>query len=445
MLGPSGCLRKELLAAVCGLGAVWVSTALLVHLASVRAEQRQGEVQRAENLARLLAAASQSSAGASARGESGERLPDWAWSLIDDGDVIGIALVDPAGRVVDCRPGDIIGAEAVAAAVRKGSSAVETGPPLGRVRLAAAGLPDGWQVAVLCRASSARSLLSTRVLLNLSLLVAVTGLGVIWLRAVVDRSAVAPLETLIGLTEEALGKREMSGVGAEARPIGFAALATNVLRLIEDAKATQARIGQLKRTMDARVAEQTRQIESMLKRAEAEAWIDPLTRLGNRRLLEDRLEALLAEQRKAGDDLSVIVMDLDNFKVLNDTKGHSAGDELLAFVGELLRGSLRGSDIGLRLGGDEFAVFLLGSRIDEAAETAERLIKLIGQRASVYDLSPRVGASAGVASLCYHKPADGAELMTAADAGLYRAKRAGRSRVGIVPPPFVKLAVKAAS
>ena len=178
--------------------------------------------------------------------------------------------------------------------------------------------------------------------------------------------------------------------------------------------------------MNSRVADQTRQINAMLKRAERAVWIDPLTRLGNRSLLEDRLEKVFEAQRCSGQDLSIVMLDLDNFKKLNDTQGHVAGDEMLRFVGELVRGTIRPTDVGVRYGGDEFAIILVDTTPDKAAALAERL-RLFGQRAGVLGLDPPVSLSAGIASLLQDRPNSGKHLLRLADRALYKAKSRGKN------------------
>ncbi len=101
------------------------------------------------------------------------------------------------------------------------------------------------------------------------------------------------------------------------------------------------------------------------------AYFDPLTELPNRLLLIERLEAALAESERSGQAGALMFIDLDNFKVLNDTMGHSRGDLLLQRVAERLRRSVRQSDTVARIGGDEFVVMLQGLGTDPVASTAK--------------------------------------------------------------------------
>jgi diguanylate cyclase (GGDEF)-like protein len=249
--------------------------------------------------------------------------------------------------------------------------------------------------------------------------------------ALLSRQVFRPLTALATLTEAELTRQ--SGARFPRCEAGLARLAGCVARLVDEHRRARACISRLRRSVDARVTQETREIEIMLRHAEREAWRDPLTGLGNRRLLEDRGERLVSDQVERGEDLSIILLDLDNFKVLNDALGHAAGDELLISVGHLLRDSVRGGDMGLRLGGDEFAIILPGERLEKAYETADRLISLFGQQARRYDVRPRLSMSAGVSSLAHHGNVDASSLLSAADEGLYRAKRAGKGRVGVAP------------
>jgi diguanylate cyclase (GGDEF)-like protein len=142
---------------------------------------------------------------------------------------------------------------------------------------------------------------------------------------------------------------------------------------------------------------------------------DALTGVLNRRGFEDRLDAELAE---SSGPLTLVLLDLDDFKAVNDTHGHAAGDELLRWVAQTLAGVLRHVDAVARLGGDEFAVLLPGSTRADALEPAARIRDV---------LSERIMATAGLATF----PLDGGdreELHRHADAELYQGKRAAITR-----------------
>jgi diguanylate cyclase (GGDEF)-like protein len=171
----------------------------------------------------------------------------------------------------------------------------------------------------------------------------------------------------------------------------------------------------------ARMALAFRDVRS-LSEARHLAATDDLTSLPNRRLFMRRVEEAIAAGELTGDDLAVLMFDLDNFKQLNDTLGHHAGDALLRLIGPRLVGSLRDSDIVARLGGDEFAV-LLHPAPGEAGVTlvAEKIIAALRQPFEVEGLALRVTGSLGIAT--YPADAnDGAELMQRSDIAMYQAK-----------------------
>jgi diguanylate cyclase (GGDEF)-like protein len=153
------------------------------------------------------------------------------------------------------------------------------------------------------------------------------------------------------------------------------------------------------------------------------AAVDPLTGLANRRTFEATLHREIARSVRTGEDVSLLLIDVDHFKHVNDALGHPAGDEVLRHVGRVLSTYGREVDLPARYGGEEFAVILPACPADEAVRVAERL------RAGIAGPAARVTvtASAGVASV----PRDATtaeELVAAADAALYRAKQSGRDR-----------------
>lgn len=166
--------------------------------------------------------------------------------------------------------------------------------------------------------------------------------------------------------------------------------------------------------------------EEMIRRR---ALYDPLTELPNRALLEDRTKVAFAQARRSGRLVAVMYLDIDRFKVVNDTFGHALGDQLLRDLGARLRESVRESDTVARVGGDEFVV-LLGEVADRwAAGTAAR--EVLGALSGPLEIDGRevhITASAGV-SLYPRDGEEAGELFKKADAALYAAKQEGRSQV----------------
>jgi diguanylate cyclase (GGDEF)-like protein/PAS domain S-box-containing protein len=165
-----------------------------------------------------------------------------------------------------------------------------------------------------------------------------------------------------------------------------------------------------------------------------QAFHDALTGLANRELFRDRLEHALVRASRSSASLAVLFLDLDDFKLVNDSLGHGAGDELLMAVGARLVGSLRTGDTAARFGGDEFAVLLEEtSDIDDARQAAERILAGLKPPFTVDDRSVSVHVSLGIA---YSKGGteSPAELLQAADVAMYAAKARGKNGYEVYQP-----------
>ncbi|ACX52459.1 diguanylate cyclase/phosphodiesterase [Ammonifex degensii KC4] len=159
---------------------------------------------------------------------------------------------------------------------------------------------------------------------------------------------------------------------------------------------------------------------------------DFLTGLPNRYLLEARLKKALARARR-GHQGALLFLDLDNFKLVNDTLGHGAGDRALRFVVELLRRNLRKGDLLARVGGDEFAVLLEGVELEEARAVAERLRQVVDETPVVIDGHTfNLGLSIGITPL--DGKMDVQKALGRADAALYAAKERGGNACVVVGP-----------
>jgi diguanylate cyclase (GGDEF)-like protein len=163
--------------------------------------------------------------------------------------------------------------------------------------------------------------------------------------------------------------------------------------------------------------------------AEQRAIRDPLTGLANRREFERKLGQYAGDGRRAAPPATLIYVDLDHFKRLNDSLGHAAGDAALKHVASLLEAAVRDGDLVARIGGEEFAVWLPNTPLPDGMEVAERIRASVFGSTWQWRTSPCVlSASCGVAA--YPDPiGDVTNLTAAADAALYRAKQAGRNRV----------------
>jgi diguanylate cyclase (GGDEF)-like protein/PAS domain S-box-containing protein len=156
---------------------------------------------------------------------------------------------------------------------------------------------------------------------------------------------------------------------------------------------------------------------------------DILTGLVNRAEFENRVERALKSARARETSYALLYLDLDQFKIVNDSCGHSAGDALLGQLGTLLKSKIRWRDTLARLGGDEFGVLLESCSLDEAMNTAETLRMAIGEYKFVWEERTfRLGVSIGVVPITADNE-DVAALLTAADSACSAAKEAGRNRI----------------
>ena len=155
------------------------------------------------------------------------------------------------------------------------------------------------------------------------------------------------------------------------------------------------------------------------------ATIDPLTGTGNRRAQNEKLDAVNALFRRAEVPGSILILDIDHFKNINDTHGHITGDDVLVEMADLIRANTRPTETLYRYGGEEFIVIAEHTGLDGAAQLAEKLRQLIEQKTFVADI--RLTVSFGVAEL--HRSEGRQGWLSRADGALFRAKNEGRNRV----------------
>jgi diguanylate cyclase (GGDEF)-like protein len=158
--------------------------------------------------------------------------------------------------------------------------------------------------------------------------------------------------------------------------------------------------------------------------------LDPLTGLHNRRHLDARLRAELAFATRHEAPLSVLIIDVDHFKKINDTMGHGAGDAALRALGERLQKSVRTEDVVARYGGEEFAVIARGIKAAGALLLAERVRETVARMRVAYEAHTiAFTISVGVATMDQNRKFAAVEaLLKAADDALYAAKKSGRNR-----------------
>jgi diguanylate cyclase (GGDEF)-like protein len=164
-----------------------------------------------------------------------------------------------------------------------------------------------------------------------------------------------------------------------------------------------------------------------LVRARAEAGTDPVTGCMNRRAMRRRMDEEIGRAMRTGGPLACMLIDLDNFKLVNDRYGHQAGDATLRAVVDALVGEFRAFDRVARYGGDEFVVILPNAELESAAAAASRALERLGSLSYLEELGSGVSASIGVAQ--WQPPMTTDDLLEACDDALLRAKRQGKGRV----------------
>jgi diguanylate cyclase (GGDEF)-like protein len=163
------------------------------------------------------------------------------------------------------------------------------------------------------------------------------------------------------------------------------------------------------------------------RKLESMALNDPLTGLANRRLLSERLSMILAHAQRNKSAMAMVYLDLDGFKQINDTLGHSAGDTLLKLVAGRLAATVREEDTVARMGGDEFVIALWNvSDTDDAAKVTSKVVEAISQPYSIEGDTVNITTSAGVAIYPAHGR-DADTLIKNADLALYEAKQSGKN------------------
>jgi diguanylate cyclase (GGDEF)-like protein len=239
----------------------------------------------------------------------------------------------------------------------------------------------------------------------------------IWLA----RGVVRPLSRIIKGVE-AMGKGDLDtrieGVEGEV----FQKLANVINKMAEGVKLTQAE-------MQHRIEVATLELREAKTKAEQEARIDPLTGLYNRRAFMERASDELLRARRYRTPLSLVMIDLDEFKIINDRWGHAIGDQVLMAFADILKKSMRDVDIVARVGGEEFVMLMTETTVEEAMQAAERIRKdALAASLQLADTQLHWTASFGVTALNGDDYSVSAALVRA-DRALYRAKAGGRNRV----------------
>ena len=194
----------------------------------------------------------------------------------------------------------------------------------------------------------------------------------------------------------------------------------------------EAALAQAHTELEARVAE----VESLSRLLHEQAVRDPLTGLHNRRFLNEAIARDVARTVRSGEPLAVAIIDVDNFKQVNDRFGHGVGDLVLKALADVLRSQVRASDLACRLGGEEFVVVLPGAPLVVAEQCANRWRRAFAAAVVETGSGLQVQATVSIGVALHHGAHDAFErTLSRADAALYEAKRAGRNRVVLSEEP----------
>jgi diguanylate cyclase (GGDEF)-like protein len=233
---------------------------------------------------------------------------------------------------------------------------------------------------------------------------------------------------------------------------------SGVRRLEFHLSAGEESFGRLILTSDSFSKEQTETAEWFVNQArtalenakyhravQRQALVDSLTGLANRRLCEAALEKEIGRADRFGEPLSVVVGDIDDFKTVNDRHGHPTGDEVLREFARALQDTVREIDLAGRWGGEEFVVGLPGTDLEGGVRLAERVRTALAERTILAPSGERVHVTASFGVAEFDGRGGLSELLAAADAALYRAKRAGKDRVATATRSDREPSVEAAS
>ncbi len=158
---------------------------------------------------------------------------------------------------------------------------------------------------------------------------------------------------------------------------------------------------------------------------------DELTGLYNKRFFYIQLEVETSRTRRTGQPCTLMLIDVDNFKLVNDTFGHDAGDQFLVQIGGIIKNDLRVTDFACRFGGDEFSVIMPASNINDSFSIAKRIKSSVAKLASTLhvDIREHLSASFGLTAYEAHDPTSVVDFFKQADLELYEAKKMGKNRI----------------
>ncbi|MDP2419428.1 MAG: diguanylate cyclase [Hydrogenophaga sp.] len=253
---------------------------------------------------------------------------------------------------------------------------------------------------------------------------------VIFAVALYYRLVQLPVNRLLTAVQRAQ-QGELSQTIATSGVRELATLASAFNEMLKNLSWTHGELERSNENLERQVQERTSELERLRANAESQARTDPLTGLANRRAFRELAERALQHVGRSLKPLSLIMLDIDHFKRVNDTWGHSVGDQVLKAIATVLAKHLRSSDVAARVGGEEFVILLVDTEQGGAHVFAERLrLAIMDIEVEVPGDRVRVTASFGVAEAVSHETKLD-EVLECADKALYHAKHNGRNRVSL--------------
>jgi diguanylate cyclase (GGDEF)-like protein len=215
-------------------------------------------------------------------------------------------------------------------------------------------------------------------------------------------------------------------------------LSAEVKLLLHELRAQRQAVVDLNEDVRRRIAHRETVLERNIAALRNQVVRDPLTGLYNRRMLDQLLPQLIQQHQSEHKPLTLLMMDVDYFKNLNDSLGHAAGDEMLKSVGQIIQSTIRDGDFGCRYGGDEFVVIMPGCDAAQTKRVSDRLESLVSSLSETYKVAQHPRLSIGACSLEELKEPTAANLLKIADERLYKSKES--RRILAAPKPADKAA-----
>ena len=208
----------------------------------------------------------------------------------------------------------------------------------------------------------------------------------------------------------------------------------NIRKVVNEIIVETKKIGKVSKAIKDRLIKTTGELETLQQefdRAKSEALIDFLTGVGNRKAFDERLAVITEAAGSEGDDVCLLLIDIDHFKNFNDKFGHIVGDEVLKFVSKKIKELIKGGDFLARFGGEEFAIILPRTSLSDAATVAENIRHFFTQARLKSTVSSKKlgGITVSIGAACYRPGESSEAFVDRSDKALYRAKDTGRNRV----------------